>query len=93
MNDLARFWNEIISKIPKPKKPLVAEIRIHSLDAQAVMDALRVRGPIYDAPATGPHLGPILGDLVIRQDDKTIPGFAEFYDGRGNMVKTVKVSQ
>ncbi len=31
--------------------------------------------------------------IMLKVDDKTIPGFAEFYDGHGEMIKTINLER
>ncbi len=90
MTDLTRLIERL--GLLKPIKPIASEVRFHSLDWARVIGKLRSHCQ-SEPPATGPHLGPIQVGMTLRCDDKVIPGFAEIYDHRGGIMKTINLER
>lgn len=81
----------VLKQFPKQGKPMVAEVRIHSLDMDDYQTELRILCP-REAPSYSPYVDPrFTAEIVIRQDDRVIPGFVEIYDGRGKMIQTINM--
>lgn len=71
----------------KKRKPIASEIRFHSIDNERVIAKLKT----LCLPGKPGH-GDVMG-IMLKVDDKTIPGFAEFYDGHGEMIKTINLER